>query len=46
MHNVTLSKALVDMQLLHTLLYVEPCIGIKHVLAAPAFVSQAAHFLL
>ena len=42
MYNLTLSKAPIDMQPLHTLLYVEPCIGTKHVLAAPAFVPQAA----
>ncbi len=42
MCNLTLSKALIDMQPLHTLLYVEFCIEIKHVLAAPAFDLQAA----
>jgi len=45
MYNLVLSKALIDMQPLHTLqhvLYVKPCIGPGHTLAAPAFVPQAA----
>ena len=45
MYNLVLSKALIGMQSLHTLqhvLYVKPCIGPEHVLAAQAFVPQAA----